>query len=302
MFACFYDFDFLMLHFLYENVIILILLQGVKSEMKPLVRWSMNDASFDAYKICDAASSELHGHSHFLMTLITRGDGIQILNGEEIAFKEGDIFLLSPADFHKNIIEKGKSYDFFGLKFKFESLDSRLSAIFGLNALPIYLRLPSEDYEKAGALFSELVSDAHRSLSPTIADVYKKTLVEQLIIIIMRNLNDRSEKSKSPFAVRMLGYIYSNFCENVSVGDAAEYAGYTPNHFNTLFRQTFGTPFFEYLRSMRLEYAKNLVLSGEQSFTEIALESGFQSLAHFSRKFKEKYGASPAQLRKESKK
>ena len=209
--------------------------------------------------------------------------------------------MLSPADFHKNVIEKGKSYDFYGVKFRFEALDSRLSAIFGLDALPIHQRLTKADYDKAYALFSELTRE-EGALSASISDVYKKTLVEQLVIMIMRNISDKSEKSKSPFAVRMLGYVYSHFCDDISVSDAAEYAGYTPNHFNTLFRHTFGVPFFEYLRAMRLEYAKNLVLSGEQSLTEVALESGFQSLAHFSRKFKEKYGASPAQLRKESKK
>jgi AraC family transcriptional regulator len=96
----------------------------------------------------------------------------------------------------------------------------------------------------------------------------------------------------------MLGYIYSNFSEDIGVADAAAFAGYTPNYFNTLFRTTFGMPFFEYLRSLRLEYAKNLILAGELSMTEVALESGFLSLSHFSRRFKEKYGVSPMQLRR----
>lgn len=266
--------------------------------MKPIVRWSMEDASFEAYRVCDAASSELHGHRHFLITLITRGSGVQILNGEEIAFSEGDIFLLSPTDFHKNVIKEGESYDSFGVKFKFESLDSRLSAILGHDSLPIYLHLGEAEYKKAVSLFSELVMEDDRALSAPVFEVYKKSLVEQLIILMMRGLDGRCEKMKSPFAVRMLRYLYSNFCESITVSDAAEYAGYTPNHFNTLFRKTFGAPFFEYLRSMRLEYAKNLVLAGEMSLTEAALESGFQSLAHFSRKFKERYGISPIEMRK----
>jgi AraC-like DNA-binding protein len=261
----------------------------------------MDDAFFDAYRTCEATSSELHGHSHFLMTLVTRGEGIQILNGEEIPFGTGDVFLLSPADFHKNVIEKGKNYDFFGVKFRFESLDSRLSAIFALDSLPIHQRLDQADFDKAVSLFCELTRREEESLPKTVSDVYKKTLVEQLVIMIMRNISAKNEKLKNPFAVRMLGYIYSHFCDDINVSDAAEYAGYTPNYFNTLFRHSFGVPFFEYLRAMRLEYAKNLVLSAEQSLTEVALESGFQSLAHFSRKFKKKYGVSPGQMRKNKK-
>ena len=266
--------------------------------MKPLVRWNMENTVYDAYKACGASSSELHGHRHFLLTLITRGKGLQILNGEEIPFREGDVFLLSPADFHKNLLDIDESYDFYGVKFKFETLDPRLSAIFGLNALPIHISLSAKDYQKATALFSELVAAAEATPLHSITDVYKKTLVEQLIIVVMQNLNGSLKKHESPFAVRMLEYLYSHFCEHISVSDAAAYVGYTPNHFNTIFRTAFGTPFSEYLWTMRLEYAKNLVSSNEMPLTDVAAEAGFLSLAHFSRKFKEKYGLSPKEYRK----
>ena len=266
--------------------------------MKPLIRWTMTDSGCEAYRGLNAASSELHGHRHFLLTLITRGHGTQILNGEEIAFGEGDLFLLSPVDFHKNVLNVGESYDFFGVRFKFEALDPRLFAVFGYHALPIHLSLTQESYERARTIFSELTEDERDALPADISDVYKKTLLEQLMILILRHLDQNAPSAKSPFAVRMLGYIYSNFSEDIGVADAAAFAGYTPNHFNTLFKTTFGTPFFEYLRSLRLEYAKNLILAGELSMTEVALESGFFSLSHFSRRFKERYGISPVQLRK----
>ena len=266
--------------------------------MKPLIRWTMTDSGYEAYRGEGAVSSELHGHRHFLLTLITRGRGIQILNGEEISFCEGDLFLLSPVDFHKNVIAAGESYDFFGVRFTFESLDPRLFAVFAYHALPIHLSLPQDSYQRACALFSELVGETGDALPSDISDVYKKTLVEQLMILILRRLDQSAPSAKSSFAVRMLGYIYSNFSEDIGVEDAAAFAGYTPNYFNTLFKAAFGSPFFEYLRSLRLEYAKNLILSGELSMTEVALESGFLSLSHFSRRFKEKYGISPVQLRK----
>jgi AraC-like DNA-binding protein len=258
----------------------------------------MTDSGCDAYRVLGATSSELHGHRHFLLTLITRGRGTQILNGEEIPFCEGDLFLLSPVDFHRNVLADGESYDFFGVKFNFESLDPRLFAIFGYHTLPIHLSLQHDSYEAARGIFSELAADERDALPEGISDVYKKTLVEQLMILILRRLDQTAPSAKSPFAVRMLGYIYSNFSEDIGVADAAAFAGYTPNYFNTLFRTTFGMPFFEYLRSLRLEYAKNLILAGELSMTEVALESGFLSLSHFSRRFKEKYGVAPMQLRR----
>ena len=38
----------------------------------------------DACKVIGRGSSVLHGHQHFIMTMVTKGVGTQVLNGEEI--------------------------------------------------------------------------------------------------------------------------------------------------------------------------------------------------------------------------
>ena len=88
------------------------------------VRWQMKQAVCDAYEAKNSPSSVLHGHHHFLLTLITRGHGIQILNGREIPFGPNDLFLLSPADFHQNTLPIGESFDHFGVRFPYELLDA----------------------------------------------------------------------------------------------------------------------------------------------------------------------------------
>ena len=81
------------------------------------IRWSMEDKGCDAYHATGVSSSDLHGHHHFLLTLILNGKGVQTLNGQEIPFGPDDLFLLSPADFHKNTVIPGENYDYFGVKF-----------------------------------------------------------------------------------------------------------------------------------------------------------------------------------------
>jgi AraC-like DNA-binding protein len=53
---------------------------------------------------------------------------------------------------------------------------------------------------------------------------------------------------------------------------------------------------------MRLSYAKNLLLSGDATLTEIALKAGFCSLSHFSRTFSAEYGMFPTEYRRINKK
>jgi AraC-like DNA-binding protein len=54
----------------------------------------------------------------------------------------------------------------------------------------------------------------------------------------------------------------------------------------------------KWLMKKRLDYSANLLLSGDLSVSQVAYESGFEDLSHFSRAFKEKMGMNPTEFRK----
>ncbi len=64
-----------------------------------------------------------------------------------------------------------------------------------------------------------------------------------------------------------------------------------------LFTQTLEIPPGRYYRHLRLQTARRLVLDTRLAMQEIALRTGFGSLAAFSRQFKMHYAISPGQLR-----
>jgi AraC-like DNA-binding protein len=122
-------------------------------------------------------------------------------------------------------------------------------------------------------------------------------LTEQLLILVLRQLPSSHTPVSSAPVNRALGYVHAHFHEAITVGDAAAFVGYTPNHFNFCFRNQIGIPFGEYLRNMRLTYGENLLKASNLPVTEVAYESGFRSLSHFSRSFREKHGCSPMEFR-----
>lgn len=262
------------------------------------IRWQLENEVCEAYAVKEQTSSSLHGHCHFLLTLITRGEGVQTLNGEDIPFSPGQMFLLSPADFHKNTLSEGESYDYYGVKFPYELLDKRLSGICAINSFPITLKLPDESFSVAKSIFERLIKEYESGSTLIASQLYMQTMIEQLVIIAIREYAKGAGEVQSAFLNRALGYLYSHFSEGITVNDAALFMGYTPNYFNTVFRRSIGVPFGKYLREMRLTYASNLLKSCDMPITEVALESGFESSAHFSRSFHEKYGASPQEYRK----
>lgn len=262
------------------------------------IRWNMTDAVCDAYKVEGSGTSLLHGHHHFLITLVTKGRGVQTLNGEDIPFEAGDLFILSPADFHRNTVFGDESFDYFGVKFPYELLDSRLSELCELWRFPIHIHLSETTAAKVESIFESLVEECRYGEGRVASRVYLRALVEQLFIIAIRELPEGELCRSGVFVNRALGFLHSHFHESITVNDAAAYVGYTPNYFNTLFREQMGVPFGTYLRNMRLNYARNLLLSGDMPVTEIALEAGFLSLAHFSRSFSSAFGLPPQQYRK----
>lgn len=78
-----------------------------------------------------------------------------------------------------------------------------------------------------------------------------------------------------------------------SVAMLAKLVGMNEKKLKIGFKQVFGRPVFEYFREYRLERARGLLVSGDVTVSEAAYQIGYQSLSHFSRAFRERYGLNP---------
>ena len=122
------------------------------------------------------------------------------------------------------------------------------------------------------------------------------------IDINISGLGDRmAEVTRIPEPIKKaFRYIYTNFKTPLTLEDVSKHVGLTPNYFSALFHKEFGVPFKQYLIDMRLNYATRLLVSTNQSITDICYISGFSNFANFSRSFKYRFGISPVQYRKNS--
>lgn len=93
-------------------------------------------------------------------------------------------------------------------------------------------------------------------------------------------------------------YINEKFCTDCSLKAIAEALHVSPNYLHTVFRQSMGITPFELVTARRIEKAKKLIATGEQTMAQIALETGFCSQSHFNKVFKEKTGQTPNAYRR----
>jgi AraC-like DNA-binding protein len=96
---------------------------------------------------------------------------------------------------------------------------------------------------------------------------------------------------------RVVETIQKQLAETLSLKDMADIAGFSPYHFNRMFRKITGIPPTQFLYSLRLQRAKHLLLTTQLSVTDICFEVGYNSLGTFTRRFTELVSVSPTQLR-----
>lgn len=93
-------------------------------------------------------------------------------------------------------------------------------------------------------------------------------------------------------------FINRNYMENLTLERVAEVSGFSKYYFTRVFRQFTDKTFSEYLNQQRVNNAAVLLTNQEMSITEIALNSGFNSISSFNRAFRRVTGYSPSAYRK----
>jgi AraC-like DNA-binding protein len=131
-------------------------------------------------------------------------------------------------------------------------------------------------------------------------DAYKRIVhlaAKQIALKVTDQLVD-PEVAMPPSVIKACGYIRSRaLVDDINLADVARHCCVSEGHLSRIFHHATGLTFREYLTQVRVERAKSLLLNSGKSVTEIAYESGFQSLSQFHRVFRKIHGASPGEMR-----
>ncbi|HAV13403.1 MAG TPA: AraC family transcriptional regulator [Opitutae bacterium] len=92
-------------------------------------------------------------------------------------------------------------------------------------------------------------------------------------------------------------YIKQRYSEKISLDEAAHAVNASTRHFCKVFKEATGITFTDYLARVRVEKAKNMLQNPHLRVSEIAFETGFESISQFNRSFKRVTGKTPTQFR-----
>ncbi|MCE7925005.1 MAG: AraC family transcriptional regulator [Haliscomenobacteraceae bacterium CHB4] len=100
-----------------------------------------------------------------------------------------------------------------------------------------------------------------------------------------------------PAAVSLRKIMEDNFSYNLKLEEYAQLCNRSLSAFKRDFQKIYGTTPGKWLLERRLAHAKLLLMNPNMAVSEVAYDSGFENLSHFSRAFRGQYGAPPAAFR-----
>src|ERR1051326_3596015 len=92
----------------------------------------------------------------------------------------------------------------------------------------------------------------------------------------------------------------ANFCFNLSLEEYAKLCHRSLSSFKREFQTLFEESPGKWLLQRRLEYSAKLLRDSPMNVTEMAFESDFEDVSHFSRVFKERFNVPPIAYRRDS--
>jgi len=108
---------------------------------------------------------------------------------------------------------------------------------------------------------------------------------------------EKIKKQESERIIKTKAYINNFYSEKFNLNRLATQIGCSSSYLSRLFSKEAGMSIKNYLTMVRVREARRKILSGDFNVTEAAFDSGYNSLSHFSKAFKEEFGYLPSHLK-----
>ncbi len=260
--------------------------QEIKQNTKEKYIGRQNDFRIKATDFNRDADIVIHFHEYYEIEIITAGSGVMTLNGIDIPFKKDMAFFILPNDFHKyTFLENTQIYNIsFCEEVLFEGSDKKQIIEKTNNFLKV---------SKASLSSILKLCDTIMELGD-VSEKSRQYLLKAVLELLPKLYSIETVSNYFNIAV---AFIENHFKEGINVAEVARQCLINEDYLNLIFKKEINITVTDYIRKKRLHYASMLLGSSDLSVSEIAFNSGFQSIQTFNRVYKNYYGVSPSKNR-----
>ncbi len=242
------------------------------------------------------ASYRFERHNHREIEIIYIKSGHCIVGTDEgfLPLREGDAMIVYKGVPHWFLVDKKEACQIAQLEF-----DAELPDYFR-DAFPFFRARQFQKLsgcETVGKLL-ESIGRRHRLAGSSSYDILQmKLLFFQLFAELSAKTEEKDRTAGSGKIEKIIGYINQNYEDDLSVEKLADRFGISSRYLRKCFKEETGINCVQYVTSLRMEKAKELLWLSGKSVTEIASLTGFNSSQYFSRIFRQYTGQTPVEYR-----
>lgn len=248
-----------------------------------------------------------HFHNSYEIYYLTAGERYYFIQDRTYQVKAGDLVFIGPQVIHRTM-DTGKPNhtrlliqfvpQFVGNQqlFKFNSLKKLFD-----NYCIINLSLREQNI--IDNLFRSMIKEVEEKQLDF--ECQLQSYLQDLLIYSARNF-EIIDHSQQPHINRtyakvseIVQYMNQHYSENLTLSFIAEQFQMSHFYLSRLFKSSTGFSFIEYLNSIRIKEAQQLLKNTDQKVAIISEAVGFENQSYFGKVFKDMTGISPLQFRKE---
>jgi AraC-like DNA-binding protein/mannose-6-phosphate isomerase-like protein (cupin superfamily) len=268
----------------------------------------------------NSLKATIHRHEYMQINYIYRGKGRHCIKSHDFDIIKGDIFVIPPFVPHCINAVWDSELEVFEFEFLPDFINQDFSNIENAEAFLdfAYIEpfLVSENQVKprfniSGKIQVEVESILNEALREynernTGFLLLVKSLLLKLLVIAGREFRSDMENSEAgEVYVRhkdsiyaALKYINEHYSEELNVEDTAKNFALSQSYFSYLFKSITSNTFTEYVNSIRISKAMELLKNTDGKVLDICYDVGFNNVNHFNRVFRQQTGVSPRDFRK----
>ncbi|MHB9132864.1 MAG: helix-turn-helix domain-containing protein [Armatimonadota bacterium] len=164
--------------------------------------------------------------------------------------------------------------------------------------IPLQTIMPLGSAEETEHCFSTLRHTSARGAAPP-SDIMRQILHLWFMQIHWLHSTPPAMQGIPPAWLALKQYLDEHYAEHITLHQLTDRLHISPQHFFRLFKHYFGQPPMEYLKRVRLEHGRQLLLDHNLSIAEIAHLVGYDEYRQFSTLFFQHFGIRPLAHRKE---
>lgn len=233
-------------------------------------------------------------HESFLILYTIHGSGIITTGGNSFSLSSGQLAFIDchiPHAYHSD----EQNWEFLWLHINGASLNSIHEMVYPNAIRPIHIK---NTYDVLG-IFEELLKYCSRNDIQNSMKISSKlhALLQVLYSATLEHENTPIKKEQQEAITHVVDYIHNHYADTITIDDMMKEVHISKYHFIRLFSRVIGATPYSYLTTYRINMAKKLLYSTDNTISEIAEACGFLDTSNFITQFKKHTGLKPLQYR-----